>query len=147
MHAQIVSLENIQLQMERQCARLVLRARTQRQQGPVTARIASPENIKLQVERQRARLVLPIRLRQSRAQQLCLVLVALVLRATRRAPIRVRAICSGRAVADAVLHHQVSRRAGPLASRSMETVKLGPRRITQILGGCSISQTPKRSRR
>ena len=67
----------------------------------------SLENIKLQVERQRARLVLPIRLRQSRAQQLCLVLVALVLRATRRARVRLLTICSGRVVVDAILQHPV----------------------------------------
>ena len=86
-HARIVSLENLQLQVECQRARLVLPARiglwwirglcvhnarpanTQRQQSRVHARIVILENIQLQVERQRARLVLSIRRHQSRAQQ------------------------------------------------------------------------------
>jgi len=60
-HARIVSLENMQLQIERQSARYVLAARTPLQQGPVHARLASLENIQLQVERQSARYVLAAR--------------------------------------------------------------------------------------
>ena len=100
-----MSLENIQLQVESQRARLVLPARirlmrcrvhnarpasTQRQQGPVHARIVSLENIKVQVERQCACLVLSIELRQSRVQHWGLVFVALVSpKPVRRARFRV----------------------------------------------------------
>ena len=147
MHARIVSLENMQLQVERQCARLVLPARTQRQQGPVHARIVSLDNIQLQVERQRARLVLSIRLRQSRAQHLSLVFVSLVLPARGRHARRVLRVFSGRAVADAILHHPVSSRRALIKTRSMETMRVIPSPITQILGGGSISETPKMSRR
>ena len=143
MHARIVSLESINLQVERQRARYVLPARTPRQQGPLHARIVSLENMKLQVERQCARLVLPIRLRQSRAQHLCLVFVALVLTALRR--VRVLTICNGRAVANAILQHPVNIQ-DFLEKRSMESGKLLSGRITHILGGGSISETPKRSR-
>ena len=93
LHARIVSLENMQLQVERQRARPVLPIRRRQSRAhhlslvfvslvlPATghcARLVWLEHIKIQVERQCARLVLSIRLRQSRAQHLGLVLVALV---------------------------------------------------------------------
>ena len=112
------------------------------------ARIVSLENIQLQVERQCVRLVLPIRVRQSRAQHLSLVLVRLVSPARgRRACRRVLTIWSGRAVANAILHHPVYTKLFILQKRSMEMIILFPGRGTQTLGGGSISETPKRSRR
>ena len=73
-----VRLEHIKIQVEVLSVQAVRPARTPWQQGPVHARIVSLENMQIQVERQCARLVLSIRLRQSRAQHLGLVLVALV---------------------------------------------------------------------